>query len=135
MHKAQWAFREILKDVVRATIKWFDHELYSLFGFLACMIQTRWVHVVEVATGKKMQILIAHEDAIPNGQVGSRIFDELEAQFRAQGQAEFLEYYPPQLTDMLKDGAAMLQFTAFLRVGPVPRSGFSPVFPRTETQN
>ena len=115
MHKAQWAFREILKDVVRATIKWFDHELYSLFGVLACMIQTRWVHVVEVATGKKMQILIAHEDAIPNGQVGSRIFDELEAQFQAQGQAEFLEYYPPQLTDMLKDGAAMLQFTAFLR--------------------
>ncbi len=41
MHKAQWAVSEIMQDVVRAMEKWFDHELYSLFGFLACMIQTR----------------------------------------------------------------------------------------------
>ena len=115
MHKAQWAVREIMKDVVRATEKWFDHELYSLIGFLACMIQTRWVDVVKVATGEKMKILIAHEDAIPNGQVGSRIFDELQAQFLDADEKEFRNFYPPQLTDLLKDEAAMSQFPEFLR--------------------
>ena len=115
MHKAQWAVREVMRDVVRATEKWFDHELYSLFGFLACMIQTRWVKVVNVATGEKMEILIAHQEAIPNGQVGSRILDELQAQFIDQGEHQFLDYYPPQLTDMLTDEAAMRQFPDFLR--------------------
>ena len=115
MHKAQWAVREIMHDVVRAAEKWFDHELYSLFGFLACMIQTRWVDVVKVQTGEKMKILIAHEAAIPNGQIGSRILDELEAHFRNQGEEQFLDFYPPQLVDMLKDEAAMRQFPEFLR--------------------
>jgi hypothetical protein len=115
MHKAQWAVREIMHDVVRATEKWFDNELYSLFGFLACMIQTRWVDVLKVQTGEKMKILIAHEDAIPNGQVGSRIIDELGAHFRLQGEEKFLDFYPPQLADMLKDEAAMRQFPEFLR--------------------
>jgi hypothetical protein len=115
MHKAQWAVREIMKDVVRATEKWFDNELYSLFGFLACMIQTRWVDVVEVATGEKMKILIAHEDAIPNGQVSSRIVDELQAQFLDAGERDFLNYYPPQLADLLTDKEAMRQFPEFLR--------------------
>ena len=110
MHKAQWAVREVMRDVVRATEKWFDHELYSLFGFLACMIQTRWVKVVNVATGEKMEILIAHQEAIPNGQVGSRILDELQAQFIDQGEHQFLDYYPPQLTDMLTDEAACGNF-------------------------
>ncbi len=73
-----------MHDVVRATEKWFDNELYSLFGFLACMIQTRWVDVQKVQTGEKMKILIAYEDAIPNGQVGSKIIDELGAHFRLQ---------------------------------------------------
>ena len=117
MHKAQWAFREIVDDVVMATEKWFDHELYSPFGFLACMIQTRWVPVLKVATGEKMKILIAHEDAIPNGQVGSRILDELSAHFVGQGEAAFLDYYPPQLSDMLNDGEAMKQLPEFLRGG------------------
>ena len=115
MHKAQWAVREIMQDVVRAMEKWFDHELYSLFGFLACMIQTRWVDVQKVQTGEKMKILIAHEDAIPNGQVGSRILDELGEQLRHQGEQQFLEFYPPQLADMLKDEAAMRQLPIFLR--------------------
>ena len=115
MHKAQWAVREVMRDVVSATEKRFDHELYSLFGFLACMIQARWVKVVKVATGEKMEILIAHQDAIPNGQVGSRILDELQAQFIDQGEQQFLDYYPPQLTDMLTDEAAMRQFPDFLR--------------------
>jgi hypothetical protein len=115
MHKAQWAVREIMQDVVRAVEKWFDHELYSLFGFLACMIQTRWVDVLKVQTGERMKILIAHEDAIPNGQVGSRILDELGAQLRHQGEQQFLEFYPPQLADMLKDEAAMRQLPIFLR--------------------
>jgi hypothetical protein len=117
MHKAQWAFREIMNDVVKATEAWFDHELYSLIGFLACMIQTRWVSVLELATGKKMKILIAHENAIPNGQVGSRILDELAAQFVGQGEAAFLDYYPPQLSDMLKDDDAMQQLPNFLGGG------------------
>jgi hypothetical protein len=115
MHKAQWAVREIMHDVVRAIEKWFDHELYSLFGFLACMIQTRWVDVLDLRTGERMKILIAHEDAIPNGQVGSRVFDELAAQFRKQGEQQFLDFYPPQLADMLKDEAAMCQLPKFLR--------------------
>ena len=115
MHKAQWAVREIMRDVVRAAEKWFDHELYSLFGFLACMIQTRWVDVLNGQTGERMKILIAHEAAIPNGQIGSRILDELEAHFRNQGEQQFLDFYPPQLADMLKDEAAMRQFPEFLR--------------------
>ena len=115
MHKAQWAVCEIMQDVVRAMEKWFDHELYSLFGFLACMIQTRWVDVQKVQTGEKMKILIAHEDAIPNGQVGSRILDELGEQLCHQGEQQFLEFYPPQLADMLKDEAAMRQLPIFLR--------------------
>jgi hypothetical protein len=115
MHKAQWAVCEIMQDVVRAMEKWFDHELYSLFGFLACMIQTRWVDVLKVQTGEKMKILIAHEEAIPNGHIGSRILDELGARFRDQGEQQFLDFYPPQLADMLKDEAAMRQFPEFLR--------------------
>jgi hypothetical protein len=115
MHKAQWAVCEIMHDVVRAMEKWFDHELYSLFGFLACMIQTRWVDVLKVQTGEKMKILIAHEEAIPNGHIGSRILDELGARFRDQGEQQFLDFYPPQLADMLKDEAAMRQFPEFLR--------------------
>jgi hypothetical protein len=92
MHKTQWAVREIMQDVIMAIEKWFAYELYSLFGFLACMIQTRWVDVLELQTGKKMKILIAHEDAIPNGQVGSKIFDELGAQFRQQGEQQYLNF-------------------------------------------
>jgi len=115
MHKAQWAVREIMHDVVRATEKWFDHELYSLFGFLACMLQTRWVSVRKVATGETMRILVAHEDSIANGQVGSRVLDELGEQFRNQGEDQFLDYYPPQLTDLLNDEEAMRQFPEFLR--------------------
>ena len=115
MHKAQWAVCEIMQDVVRAMEKWFDHELYSLFGFLACMIQTRWVDVLKVQTGEKMKILIAHEEAIPNGHIGSRILDELGERFRGQGEQQFLDFYPPQLADMLKDEAAMRQFPEFLR--------------------
>jgi hypothetical protein len=72
------------------------------------MIQVQWVHVVKVATGDKMEILIVHQDAIPNGQVGSRSLDELLAQFIDQGEQQFLDYYPQQLTDMLTDEAAML---------------------------
>jgi hypothetical protein len=115
MHKAQWAVREIMHDVVRATEKWFDHELYSLFGFLACMLQTRWVSVRKVATGETMRILVAQEDSIANGQVGSRVLDELGEQFRNQGEDQFLDYYPPQLTDLLNDKEAMRQFPEFLR--------------------
>jgi hypothetical protein len=66
-------------------------------------------------TGKKKKILIAHEDAIPNGKVSSRILDELGAQFRQQGEQQYLNFYPPQLADMLNDKEAMRQFPKFLR--------------------
>lgn len=115
MHKAQWAVREIMNDVVRATEKWFDNELYSLFGFLACMIKTRWVDVWNVQTCEKMKILIADVDAISNGQVGSRMLDELKAHFINQGEPGFVDFYPPQLTDMLTDDVAMRQLSEFLR--------------------
>ncbi len=95
--------------------KWFDHELNGLFGFLACMIQTRWVDVLKVQTGEKMKILIANEDAIPNGQIGRRIIDELGAQLRHQDEQHLPDFYPPQLANMLKDEAAIRQFPKFLR--------------------
>ena len=120
MHKAQWAVREIMQDVVKATEKWFDNELYSLFGFLACMIRTRWVKVREKATGKTKHILTAHEDSRANGQVASRILDEMGEQFHNQGDHQFLDYYPPQLTDLLKDEVAMREFAEFLSGDAMP---------------
>jgi hypothetical protein len=42
MMKAQWSFTQIVADMTRAILKWFDRELFCPLrvGFIACTIQT-----------------------------------------------------------------------------------------------
>ncbi len=67
---------------------------------------------MKVKTGEKMKTLLAHEDAaVLNGQVGSRLLDELAAHNSNEALANF---YPPQLADMMTDKAATQEFKEFL---------------------
>jgi hypothetical protein len=44
MIKAQWAVAQIVRhDMVESIVKWFDHELCCILGFLACSLETRTV--------------------------------------------------------------------------------------------
>jgi hypothetical protein len=45
--KAQWAVAQIVRheshDMVESIVKWLDHELYCILGFLACSLGTHTV--------------------------------------------------------------------------------------------
>ena len=110
MHKMQWAFGQLVMDMEAALLKWFDHELFSLMGFVGCTTMRRSVKVLNTATNKIEDVMIAHEDAVACGVIASRMIDELVARYPGEDVPRFL---PSQLTDLLSDPVRMKEFREF----------------------
>ncbi len=110
MHKMQWAFGQLVMDLEAALLKGYDHELFSLMGFVGCTTMRRSVKVLNTATNKIVDVMIAHEDAVAFGVIASRMIDELSARYPCEDVPRFL---PSQLTDLLSDSVCMEEFREF----------------------
>jgi hypothetical protein len=110
MMKAQWAFTQIVKDMVGAILEWFDNELFCPLGFIACSFRTRTVLARKEANGAIVRVLVANEFAVANLVVGFRVLDELKSHYPGKDLSDFV---PTQLADLLTNGQAMRQGDEF----------------------
>jgi hypothetical protein len=113
MIKAQWAVAQIVRhDMVESIVKWFDHELYCILGFLACSLETRTVKArkKDDPNRKIVDVLVANKFAVANLSVAFRMLDELKAHWPDEDLSDFV---PSQLAKLLRNGQAMLQAAEF----------------------
>ena len=110
MHKMQWAWGQLVMDLEAALLKWYDHELFSLMGFVGCTTMRRSVKALDTATDTIVDVMIAHEDAVACGVIASRIIDELVAHYPGE---DFPRFLPSQLTDLLSSPTLMEEFRQF----------------------
>jgi hypothetical protein len=113
MIKAQWAVAQIVRhDMVGSIVKWFDHELYCILGFLACSLETRTVKArkKDDPNHKIMDVLVADKFAVANLTVAFRMIDELKSHWPDEC---LPDYVPSQLSKLMSSGQAMLQAAEF----------------------
>ena len=110
MMKAQWAFTQIVADMIEAILKWFDRELFCPLGFIACAIQTRTVRARKEENGSIVDVLIANKFALANLAVAFKMLDELKEHYPGENLANYL---PAQLAALLNDEVAMQQAGRF----------------------
>ena len=110
MHKMQWAWGQLVMDLEAALLKWYDHELFSLMGFVGCTTMRRSVKALDTATDTIVDVMIAHEDAVACGVIASRMIDELVARYPGE---DFPRFLPSQLTDLLSSSTLMEEFRQF----------------------
>ncbi len=82
MIKVQWAVAQIVRHtMVESIVKWFDHKLYCILGFLACSLETRTVKArkKDDPNSKIVDVLVANKFAAANLSVAFRMLDELKA--------------------------------------------------------
>ena len=113
MIKAQWAVAQIVRhDMVESIVKWFDHELYCILGFLACSLETRTVKArkTDDPNRKIVDVLVANKFAVPNLMVAFRMLDEVVSHWPNEYLQDFV---PSQLGNLMRSGQAMLQAGEF----------------------
>jgi len=113
MIKAQWAVAQIVRhEMVESIVKWFDHELYCILGFLACSLETRTVKArkKDDPDRKIVDVLVANKFAVANIVVAFRMLDELKAHWPDEYLPDFV---PSQLGKLMRSVNAMLQAAEF----------------------
>jgi hypothetical protein len=108
MIKAQWAVAQIVRhDMVESIVKWFDHELYCILGFLACSLETRTVKArkKDDPNRKIVDVLVASKFAVPNLVVAFRMLDELKSHWPDEC---LPDYVPSQLGKLMRSGKVLV---------------------------